>query len=296
MSDDGEVLETIGDLRVRLVQDEDPMSPRDASNVGVMWCRHRDYTLGDQQFSAIVPEFDEVSGFVDDILEHLSGNDVTEAIVKHLKRTYGSTVVMPLYLHDHSGITIRSGINMAQGVTPSRRPAFSCDPGGWDTSFVGFVFDTKRTLEVTGVTPEHAEEALKQEVETYASYLKGDSYGYIVERKVIEHHTQKDGKGNVLREFDTDEWEEEESCWGYLGHKYAEEEARAALTACLPKPVPFPAPADVLTSLAGDSGVLQSGEEFLVIIDGTVRDTRPNREDAEARRTQLLLETDEGKA
>jgi len=112
VSDDGEVLETIGDLRVRLVQDEDPMSPRDASNVGVMWCRHRNYTLGDQQFSALVPEFDEVSKFVSSLAGDLSKDEVLGAIARHLKRTHGATVVLPLYLYDHSGITISAGPNL----------------------------------------------------------------------------------------------------------------------------------------------------------------------------------------
>ncbi len=35
--------------RVRIIQDSDPMSPREWDNVGKMVCWHRRYNLGDEQ-------------------------------------------------------------------------------------------------------------------------------------------------------------------------------------------------------------------------------------------------------
>ena len=39
----------MSNLRVKVKQDTDPMSPREWDNLGVMACWHRGYTLGDVQ-------------------------------------------------------------------------------------------------------------------------------------------------------------------------------------------------------------------------------------------------------
>ena len=49
---------------------------------------------------------------------------------------------------------------------------------------------------------------MEQEVKTYDQYLTGDVWGYIIE----------DDSGEVL-----------DSCWGFFGHDYCEEEAKAQL-------------------------------------------------------------------
>lgn len=224
---DGEVIETSenGLFRVRLVQDEDAQNPReDAVDNGVMWCRHPDYTLGDEG----TEEFVEVSHFVDEILEWLSGNAVTEAVAKHVRRKYGATVVLPLYLLDHSGLWMTAG--PALPARSSRRDnPFGVDPGGWDTSYVGFIFDTDKNRAETGCSLDYMEQGLREEVETYSSYLEGDVYGYIVEQKVTEHITVRTPDGKILREEDHETWDEVESCWGFIGCDYATEEAKGAL-------------------------------------------------------------------
>jgi hypothetical protein len=93
-------------------------------------------------------------------------------------------VILPLYLYDHSGITMSTG-------------SFSC---AWDSGQVGWIVCDKETVdkEFNGDW-ELAEKCLQLEVEVYDQYLTGDVYGFIVE------------------EFDGDDWHEVDSCHGFYG-------------------------------------------------------------------------------
>jgi len=98
----------------------------------------------------------------------------------------GKYIVLPLYLYDHSGITMRT--------TP-----FSCP---WDSGQVGVIFVEKNKVReeygwkvITAKRKEKILERLKGEVETYDQYLRGEVYGF---RKLV------DG-------------EEVDSCWGFYG-------------------------------------------------------------------------------
>jgi len=166
--------------------DDDPMSPREADNATVMLCWHRDYNLGDDHDVA------------KDMKQRIDGHDwhtsrPSTAITRWLRIFHGATVVQPLYLLDHSGITISTS-------------KFWSDPGGWDTSTVGFVFDTAWNREMCGTTPEQAEEAIDAEVKSYANYLEGGYVGYTV----------LNARGEVV-----------ESCWGIPDVEDAKAEAEA---------------------------------------------------------------------
>lgn len=135
--------ETYRGLTIKLYQDPDPESPREWSNLGVMFCRHRRCSLGDNR-SEPPPKV--------------------------------GAVVLPLYLYDHSGITI------------STKP-FSCP---WDSGQVGVIYCTadviKREFGSSGKRARaKAVKALEQEVRTYDQYLRGDVYGYVVEDRDGEH-------------------------------------------------------------------------------------------------------------
>lgn len=80
---------------IKLVIDEDPPNPRECSSTGTMVCSHRHYTLGDEQAENVDVEL------------------LTEG-----------AIVLPIYMYDHSGITI------------STKP-FSCP---WDSGQVGIIF------------------------------------------------------------------------------------------------------------------------------------------------------------
>jgi hypothetical protein len=174
---------------VKIMQDPDPShaDPRDADNLGLMVAEgHRRYTLGDRPFSSSIPEWDAAVA----IIEEFAPDGA--AIMERLTARFGATVVLPLYLLDHSGLAMRTG-------------PFREDPGSWDSGIVGFIFDTARTREQCGTPDERIEEVLRSEVQTYDAFLQGEVYGYVVEAP--------DG-------------EEVESCWGYVGElDYVRQEA-----------------------------------------------------------------------
>lgn len=117
----------------------------------------------------------------------------------------GTLIGFPVYAYVHSGVTI------------SARP-YSCP---WDSGMSGFAYVTKaqaikefgRKIATQAVIKK-AIKCLNGEVETFATYLEGDVYGIIIEEAVL------DSDGDVT------EWDELESCWGFYGYKYAEEEAK----------------------------------------------------------------------
>lgn len=103
----------------------------------------------------------------------------------------GEIVIMPLYLYEHSGITMRT-------------TAFN-DP--WDSGQVGWIYVSRTTfLHETGYSekswPEQAIKMLDDEVRVYAEHLEGDCYGYEL----------------FMLDDETGEWESTgESCYGFFG-------------------------------------------------------------------------------
>lgn len=117
--------------------------------------------------------------FLDDCLSALKNSEM-----KELLEQSGRFVILPLYLYDHSGITMSTG-------------RFSCP---WDSGQVGWIYaDADKIKKEYGeLTPENIEKAfhvLESEVETYDYYLTGQCYGY----QLFEGDTEID------------------SCWGFLG-------------------------------------------------------------------------------
>lgn len=153
--------------RIRLIHDADPMSPREWSNLGTMYCEHRQYTLGDK--GAADPRDDD--------------GQLWPEIVAYL----------PLYLYDHSGITMRAG-------TPGGSNPFS-DP--WDSGCVGLIYVSWATVQreygwkrITAKRRTQLETYLRGEVEVYDQYLRGDVYGFVIEN----------WDGDAI-----------DSCWGFYG-------------------------------------------------------------------------------
>lgn len=239
--------ETHAHCRVRIVSDPDPSSPREWDNLGRMVCWHDRYNLGDEQPS------EDAADYLRNLLREagedafVDGLDARfEAIATKLDRTlpgvsYGSDrynrafdeaakpiheelntllakhyTTLPLYLYDHSGITMSTG-------------AFSC---AWDSGKVGFVFCSLAQARIEHSLPDatwetsltYCEESMTlreavsklmaQEVKTYAQFLEGEVYGY----EVTHNETGK-----------------EDSCWGFYQNElpYAKDsdvlaEARSA--------------------------------------------------------------------
>lgn len=186
-----EAIETkeIGNYRIKIFQDNDPESPREWSNLGTMICFHGRYNLGDKHDY----DSDDYSGW----------NEMEKVITKNEDVLH----ILPLYLYDHSGITI------------STCP-FSCR---WDSGQIGYIYVSKKKVrEEYGVKRINKQlsdkvlEVLEGEVKTYDQYLTGDIYGFkvfLVEKCDLGHEHE--------REMD--------SCWGFYGQEECMKEAEGVV-------------------------------------------------------------------
>ncbi len=138
--------------------EETPESPRDTEeNLGTMVCSHSKYALGDVQ-----TEFTTVQEYLES--EEISFKEIA--------------VIMPLYLYDHSGISMSCGKRLGQYND------------SWDSSCVGFIYATKEeirkqwsTSRISKQLKKHVTEILESEVKTYNQYLTGDVYEFTLYTK-----------------------------------------------------------------------------------------------------------------
>ena len=122
-------------------------SPRDWSPEGIMICWHSRYNLGDKHDWKI------------------------EEFVEFINKENGvSIIALPLYLYDHSGIT----------MSTSTHYPFDCP---WDAGQVGWIYmdisEVKATHDwgyMTIARRQKVAEWLRWEVEVYDQYLRGDVY------------------------------------------------------------------------------------------------------------------------
>ena len=209
---------------IKIVQDEDPPNPRDNDNLGIMVCFHKRYSLGDKTEL----RSDLFNGWT----------ELQEYLVSKLR----AKVVLPLYMLDHSGITIST-------------QSFN-DP--WDSGQIGFIYTTsKRMNEFLGKPRTRVDRLARDakarglligEVETYDAYVRGDCWGYIIE----------DINGVHL-----------DSCWGYYDADYAMKEAEKHIDH-LPMPAPVKAVEETnecewTIDDDGDTFMTSCGESFDVL-------------------------------
>jgi len=162
---------------LEIYHDDGDSNPREWDNLGKMVCLHRNYILGDKH------------DYKRD--EYNSWEELKDAIEENER----PLVILPLYLYDHSGITMNT-------------TGFSC---GWDSGQVGWIYVTKKQLEILGTRisdnetyaefKERLKEYLVAEVKTYDQYLTGDVYGFVL----------KDSEGDQVN-----------SCWGFYGDNWKE--------------------------------------------------------------------------
>lgn len=103
--------------------------------------------------------------------------------------------VFPLEAYIHSGVVLALRDSVKAAMFPDRQ---------WDVSLVGVVFVTKSEWK----RKDKAQAAAAGLVETWNQYLSGDVWGYTIE----------DERGECL-----------DSCWGFYGQEYAEQETKNAL-------------------------------------------------------------------
>ena len=135
---------------IKIIYDTYPPNPvEEYDSFGKMVCFHKRYSLGHKH------------------------NHSVEGFQAFLKVNEKNIVVLPLYLYDHSGITMKT--------TP-----FSC---GWDSGQVGYIYVTREQIlkeygvkKVTSKIREKVEKLLIAEVDTYDKYLTGEVFGFIIEK------------------------------------------------------------------------------------------------------------------
>lgn len=182
---------SFGDYRIEIAQDSDPLNPRtDDDNLGQMLCWHPRYTLGDENdYSEPNEFFHQESGLYEDYATYALSDEQLNKCIETVEK---NGVMLPLFLYDHSGIT----------MSTSR---FS---GGWDTGQVGIIYISKAEIikeyggkYLTKALRERVELYLESDVKVYDYYLTGSVYGY-----------------NITKIDDDGEEEDIDSCWGYMGY------------------------------------------------------------------------------
>ena len=171
--------------------------------------------LGDYQLWTIIGKSEvthgvlataqEVDWLADDIVDALSMGDMIKLLEAN------GYYFLPLAIYDHSGVTMWVGSRW-QGIDAQ-----------WDCSDVGWIYTTKEKVLATNgcikgkkkwckVTNRNWKKAadtwMRDEIEMYDQYLTGEVYGFKNE------------------EFDGEDWNEADSCWGFYSSKWGDELAR----------------------------------------------------------------------
>lgn len=121
--------------------------------------------------------------------------DSWEDMEKQIRKDYNVAEILPVYMYDHSGVTIST-------------KSFSCQ---WDSGQIGFIFITKEDARKTHLVKKLSKQVKEQvhknllaSVEVYDQYLRGDIYYYTI----------KDEDGFIL-----------DSCGGIYGYEDALKQA-----------------------------------------------------------------------
>jgi len=126
-----------------------------------------------------------------------SWKDIKEHLIKKEK----AIAILPVFMYDHSGITINTtGFN-----------------GDWDWGQIGWIYTSAEAVRkfngvkrVTKQIREGLADTLKKEIEIYDGFLTGQAFGYIID-------PSKDPEGG--------------SCWGYYDKDEAIQEGKAEIDA-----------------------------------------------------------------
>ncbi len=160
--------------RFEVLVDPDPQSPRENDNLGTMLYNHRRYVLGDDMI-----KFGSFEEYLD------SANLAAEEVVS-----------LPLYLLDHSGLSISTTDFQDQ----------------WDSACVGVIYTTfdkiKKEYGVSEVDLDLIERVgnvLDSEVSEFNTYLNKEIYGFRL--------CEKNAEG---------QWNEVESGWNFYGSDVSE--------------------------------------------------------------------------
>lgn len=209
-------------FNINIYHDDDPgMNPIDDFDMfGTMACWHRRYSLGHKQPDCDPNEFMqqlaiEADPGLEDTIDYwengigwrrlsikypnLNDNQAFNACEERIKSLIDKAInkhyiILPLYLYDHSGITISTG-------------PFHCP---WDSGQVGFIYVSIENVlkeynrkKMSKKLRQRAIDLMRSEVNTYDDYLTGSVYGFMIEPA-----------------HENNEIECDDSCWGFYGYDH----------------------------------------------------------------------------
>lgn len=162
-----------------------------------LWGNYYWFPLGNSKDASfgIIEGNENIEWLVDEIIEALPQQDAWYLLEKH-----ANVVFLPLYLYDHSGITM----SCVHKYPYNDR---------WDSGCVGYIYTNKKTvLDTCGNANKRnwkkiAYENMRREVETYNQMLVGEVYDIFIEKY--------DGK--------SDDWDFADCCGGFFNDKWGEE-------------------------------------------------------------------------
>lgn len=167
-------------FKIQVTQDEDAQCPREESNVATLVCFHKLYNLGDKDHGYSFKDY--------------GSWDEMEAAIR---KEEDVAVIQPLYLMDHSGLSIRT--------TP-----FGCP---WDSGQIGFAWISRKQAMSVFNRKNMSKKLLADlntiivnEVKTYDDYLTGAVYVVAIENP----------DGEVV-----------EACGGHFGYDSVKEDGYA---------------------------------------------------------------------
>lgn len=180
--------ETYKDFTINIYYDDDAMHPREWDNLSTIVTCHSRYNIGDisaNNREQYFKELYDLAGCDFDVYD--AYEDYEERIVSELEKV---AVVLPLYMYDHSGITINT-------------TGFSC---GWDSGQVGVVVVLKEHIykecdckRISKKLRQKVIDIMVAEVKTYDDYIAGSVYGFSIESS----------GGDIL-----------DGCRGFYGHNH----------------------------------------------------------------------------
>jgi hypothetical protein len=168
-------------VTLKLYREQHPIDPLTHKSVVTLACSHRRYDLGDEDADTESHgSWSEVKGVIED--------------------RHNVVAIKPLYLYDHSGITIDTS-------------SFS---SRWDSGQVGWAYITEESLDDVGVKDEHRDPDklrawIDDRVQEYDSYVRHEIYRYVLledGEEVDSCRGMHDCGGNA----------ESEVLWDYVGY------------------------------------------------------------------------------
>jgi hypothetical protein len=193
-----EVIETRGDYRVRIEADQDAGEPYDDGSAPLLRIEYRsgEYRAEHIQRSSRPTEAD---GAVEAAVSRWGGlsRDDWRLVEKFMRAYLGTTVIQTWYSGDYWYVAYDTG----EWREYAGQTEAVAGPN-WQSVLAGFDLMAE-----------------------WKSYVEGDVWGYIVEKRV----TWATGDDDY---DDRETWEDapdDSSCWGLYGHEYAEQAAREAL-------------------------------------------------------------------